>query len=86
MYEPTKVWSPSWKLYFFCSPFIIPRKFWPMNSPINWGPVYLSVMPWEARMMLARSAHASNASSSESTRVLSQSKRMWVICSRCNEN
>lgn len=57
----------------------MPRKFCPTNSERSWGPVYRSLMPRASRISLARSAHASKARDSESTSVLSQSKRRVVI-------
>jgi len=55
-------------------------KLCPTNSAWSCGPVKRWGTFWRARISFVRSAEASKASVSESTSVLSQSKRMVVIC------
>lgn len=57
----------------------MPRKFWPTNSTMSDSPVKRCSMLRLLQISLMRSAHASKASSSERTSVLSQSKRRVVI-------
>jgi hypothetical protein len=59
----------------------MPRKFWPTNSTMSDSPVkgWSSGIFLVAAISLIRSAHPSKASSSDRTRVLSQSRRMVLI-------
>jgi precorrin-4 methylase len=61
----------------------MPRKFWPTNSLISVSPLKRASTPRSSQIVLMRPAHASKASSSDRTRVLSQSKSRVVIYMGC---
>ncbi|KAL2288700.1 hypothetical protein FJTKL_03388 [Diaporthe vaccinii] len=73
--------GPISKLFCFCRVVSMPRKFWPTNSVMRVSPVKgFSILTLRSlQIWLMRSAQPSKASSSERTRVLSQSNRMVVI-------